>query len=53
MQTIAKFVEDQDTLVLLQQLGVTYAQGYHIGKPASQLLSSEIVDLPDSNLLAS
>jgi diguanylate cyclase (GGDEF)-like protein len=33
-QTIAEFVEDEETLHLLGELGVDYAQGYHIGRPA-------------------
>jgi EAL domain-containing protein (putative c-di-GMP-specific phosphodiesterase class I) len=33
-QTIAEFVEDEETLQLLGQLGVDYAQGYDIGRPA-------------------
>jgi len=33
-QTIAEFVEDEQTLQLLGELGVDYAQGYHIGRPA-------------------
>ncbi len=33
-QTIAEFVEDEETLQLLEVLGVDYAQGYHIGRPA-------------------
>ncbi|MBE9114500.1 EAL domain-containing protein [Lusitaniella coriacea LEGE 07157] len=33
MQTIAEFVEDDETLVKLQSLGVDYAQGYGIAKP--------------------
>ena len=32
--TIAEFVEDAQTLELLAELGVDYAQGYHIGRPA-------------------
>jgi hypothetical protein len=32
-KTIAEFVEDQETLDLLRQEGVDYAQGYHIAKP--------------------
>jgi diguanylate cyclase (GGDEF)-like protein len=35
--TVAEFVEDAATLALLRQLGVDYAQGYHIGRPAPQL----------------
>ncbi len=34
-QTIAEFVENEATLALLKQLGVDYAQGYHIGKPGT------------------
>ncbi|MEO7745843.1 MAG: amino acid permease [Actinomycetota bacterium] len=33
-QTVAEFVEDQPTLDLLTDLGVDFAQGYHIGRPA-------------------
>lgn len=31
--TIAKFVENADILLLLKNIGVDFAQGYHIGKP--------------------
>lgn len=31
--TIAEFVEDEDTLQMLHQLGVDHAQGYYIGEP--------------------
>jgi EAL domain-containing protein (putative c-di-GMP-specific phosphodiesterase class I) len=31
--TIAEFVENADILMLLKDLGVDFAQGYHIGKP--------------------
>jgi len=31
--TVAEFVENEETLKILQQIGVTYAQGYHLGKP--------------------
>ncbi len=33
-RTIAEFVGDEPTLVTLQQLGIDYAQGYHLGPPA-------------------
>jgi PAS domain S-box-containing protein len=33
-QTIAEGVEDQDTLDLLREYGVDFAQGFHIGAPA-------------------
>jgi diguanylate cyclase (GGDEF)-like protein/PAS domain S-box-containing protein len=31
--TIAEFVENEETLQLLQEFGVDYAQGYHVGRP--------------------
>lgn len=34
IQTIAEFVEDEAILIKLKTLGVDYAQGYGIGKPA-------------------
>lgn len=33
-KTIAEFVGDEDTVELLRELGVDYAQGFHIGRPA-------------------
>ena len=36
MQTIAKFVSDQDSISLLQKLGVDYAQGNFIAQPSSE-----------------
>ncbi len=33
-QTVAEGVEDQETLQLLSDFGVDYAQGFHIGRPA-------------------
>lgn len=32
-KTVAEFVSDEETVQLLQELGVDFAQGYHIGKP--------------------
>jgi diguanylate cyclase (GGDEF)-like protein/PAS domain S-box-containing protein len=32
--TVAEFVEDEATLLLLKELGVIYAQGYYIGRPS-------------------
>lgn len=32
-KTVAEFVEDEETVNLLREFGVNYAQGYHIGKP--------------------
>ena len=33
-QTIAEFVGDERTLATVAALGVDYAQGFHLGKPA-------------------
>ncbi len=33
-RTIAEFVGDEDTLIALRELGVDYAQGFHLGRPA-------------------
>ncbi len=41
MRTIAEFVEDETTLTMLDALGVTYAQGYYIGRPESDLLAKD------------
>ncbi len=32
-KTVAEFVENEETLNILQKIGVTYAQGYFLGKP--------------------
>ncbi|MEY8213161.1 MAG: EAL domain-containing protein [Colwellia sp.] len=32
-KTVAEFVENEKTLQILANIGVTYAQGYHLGKP--------------------
>jgi diguanylate cyclase (GGDEF)-like protein/PAS domain S-box-containing protein len=32
-KTIAEFVESEDILSIIRELGIDYAQGYHIGKP--------------------
>jgi diguanylate cyclase (GGDEF)-like protein/PAS domain S-box-containing protein len=32
-QTVAEFVEDQETLDMLREIGVDCAQGFHIGRP--------------------
>jgi EAL domain-containing protein (putative c-di-GMP-specific phosphodiesterase class I) len=36
-ETVAEFVEDEITLNLLSELGVVYAQGYHIGRPSPHI----------------
>lgn len=43
IDTIAEFVADAETIQLLHQLGINYAQGYYIGKPlpVTDLLPSQ------------
>jgi Amt family ammonium transporter len=33
LQTIAEWVEDEETLNVLKELGIDFAQGYYLGKP--------------------
>lgn len=40
--TVAEFVENAETLAVLAELGVDYAQGYYIGKPQPTLLDGQI-----------
>lgn len=37
IETVAKWVPDQRTLELLQQMGIDYAQGHFLGKPVPRL----------------
>jgi Amt family ammonium transporter len=39
VETIAEFVESAEILDVLRRLGVDYAQGYHVGRPAPAPLS--------------
>ena len=39
-QVVAEFVEDGETLDILQEYGLDYAQGYYIGRPSSRLALS-------------
>ncbi|MFG1608757.1 EAL domain-containing protein [Actinoplanes sp. NPDC049265] len=34
IHTVAEFVQDEETLRLLRELGVDFVQGYHVGKPS-------------------
>ena len=38
--TVAEFVENAETLRLLKKLGVDFAQGYYIGRPARQMATA-------------
>ena len=41
-KVVAEFVEDGETLEILQEFGVDYAQGYYIGRPSSRLALSVV-----------
>ena len=45
-QTIAEFVENQDVLAELRRIGVDYAQGYGIAKPAPFYVSHNVMPFP-------
>ncbi|MDD5400730.1 MAG: EAL domain-containing protein [Sulfurimonas sp.] len=38
LKTIAEYVEDKDSLELLEKMGVDFVQGYYIGKPSKELI---------------
>jgi diguanylate cyclase (GGDEF)-like protein len=38
LKTIAEYVEDKESLELLESLGVDYIQGYYIGKPEAAII---------------
>ncbi len=39
LETIAEFVESQEVLELVEAAHITYAQGYHVGRPTPDLAS--------------
>ncbi len=39
VKTIAEYVEDEETLNYLRDIGIDYAQGYHVGKPQSGFIT--------------
>lgn len=41
MLTIAEFVENEEILLALQDMGINYVQGYHIGMPVSEMRMTE------------
>lgn len=44
-RTVAEFVQDEETVRLLRELGVDYGQGYYPGRPApvAELLADDDV----------
>ncbi|MCK4841929.1 MAG: EAL domain-containing protein [Methylococcales bacterium] len=45
-KTIAEFVEGPETIEKLREIGVNFGQGYILGKPKKNILSSNIIPLP-------
>jgi EAL domain-containing protein (putative c-di-GMP-specific phosphodiesterase class I) len=37
IKTVAEFVEDADILAAVSDLGIDYAQGYHISRPSPMI----------------
>jgi diguanylate cyclase (GGDEF)-like protein len=37
MKTIAEFVENDETLTRLKEVGITYSQGFHTGSPSTKI----------------
>ncbi|REC93787.1 bifunctional diguanylate cyclase/phosphodiesterase [Kushneria indalinina] len=40
---IAEFVDNKDMLSILDSYGVTYAQGYYLGRPERNIISDEVI----------
>ena len=38
-KTVAEFVGDEQTFELIKKIGIDYAQGYFIGKPAREIVA--------------
>jgi diguanylate cyclase (GGDEF)-like protein/PAS domain S-box-containing protein len=47
-KTVAEFVEDEESLTLLANFGVDYAQGYHLGRPELVWPSPTVTDRADT-----
>jgi len=39
VKVVAEYVENQDILDIITEMGIDYAQGYHIGKPSPTLIT--------------
>ena len=46
--TVAEFVENEETLRMLESFGVDYVQGYHIGKPERLSAGPPVIRLDDT-----
>lgn len=44
-ETVAEFVENQDVLDIIQEIGIDYAQGFHVGRPVTiETLTASLVN---------
>lgn len=41
IQTIAEYIENKEIFDYVQSMGISYSQGYYIGKPESEILKNE------------
>jgi len=41
-ETIAEFVENEPTLIILRELGVDYAQGHYLGRPDAKISDPQV-----------
>lgn len=40
IKTVAEFVEGEEVMTAIRELGVDYGQGYYIGRPSDRLFNS-------------
>ena len=43
IKAVAEFVENEEVLAFVRAAGIEYAQGYHIGRPATELAATEVM----------
>ena len=41
LKTVAEFVENEEVLQMVREVGIDYAQGFHIGRPQREMPGSE------------
>jgi Amt family ammonium transporter len=50
IETVAEYVQDEETVIALREIGIDWAQGFHIGKPVrlTELFDDQtIIDTAD------
>lgn len=48
IKTVGEYVENQEILKIVGDVGLTYAQGYHVGLPAAELIVDERLTAPSA-----